>query len=256
MMRNRLRIFSLVVGAVALATLAAPAFSYEKVFEATYPLPSGGSFSLTNVNGSVHVQGWERNEVSIHAVKRSKTSPADEAQVKIEVEAQAGSVSVHTRYPEAEPVDVTVEYTVRVPARLLLARIQTVNGDVQVRDLEAGGELHTVNGDVEMLNGAGHVSAGTTNGNIRLELAHVGDRRDAMRVETVNGSVMLELAASVGADLEVQSLNGDFQSDLPLEVQAVAGRGEVRARLGRGGVPVVLRTVNGGIRILAARAAV
>lgn len=208
------------------------------------------------MNGSVEVRGWERDEVYVRAVKRSQTGPTDESRVKIEVETKPGSVAVITRYPQANPVDVTVEYTIRVPARLLLTNIQTVNGDIRVRDVETGGELRTVNGDLEVLNGAGHVGARTTNGNVRLELAHIGDGRDPIRVETVNGSVALEVPASVNADLHAQSLNGDFHSDLPLEVQATTGRAEVRARLGRGGVPLLLRTVNGGIRILAARGTV
>jgi DUF4097 and DUF4098 domain-containing protein YvlB len=245
-----------VLTVAALATLVAPAFAVEKTFEATYPLSSGGSFSLTNVNGSVEIRGWDREEVQVRAVKRSRTDPAEESRVKIEVEANPGSVAVITRYPEADPVDVTVEYTIRVPARLRLTNIQTVNGDIRVRDLETGGELRTVNGDLEVLNGAGYVAARTTNGNVRLELAHIGDGSHPIRVETVNGSVALEVPASVNADLHAQSLNGDFQSDLPMEVQATSGRAEVRARLGRGGAPLVLRTVNGGIRILAARATV
>ena len=239
-MRRRILILSLVLG---VAAFAAPAFAFDKVFEATYPLPSGGRFSLTNVNGSVEVRGWQRDEVHVRAVKRSRTNPEDESRVTIDVEARSGSVAIITRYPEADPVDVTVEYTIQVPARLLLTNIQTVNGDIRVRDLE-------------VLNGAGHVGARTTNGNVRLELAHLGDGGAPIRVETVNGSVALELPASVGAELHAQSLNGDFQSDLPLEVQATSGRAEVRARLGRGGAPVVLRTVNGGIRILAARTTV
>lgn len=252
-MRRSILILSLVLG---VAAFAAPAFAFDKVFEATYPLPSGGRFSLTNVNGSVEVRGWQRDEVHARAVKRSRTDPADESRVTIDVEAKPGSVAIITRYPEADPVDVTVEYTIEVPARLLQTNIQTVNGDIRVRDLETDGELRTINGDLEVLNGAGHVGARTTNGNVRLELAHLGDGSDPIRVETVNGSVALELPASVGAELHAHSLNGDFHSDLPLEVQAIAGRAEVRARLGRGGAPVVLRTVNGGIRILAARATV
>jgi hypothetical protein len=30
-----------------------------------YPLPSGGSFVLENVNGSVQVEGWSRDEVEV-----------------------------------------------------------------------------------------------------------------------------------------------------------------------------------------------
>lgn len=43
-MRKRILIRSLVFAVAALAALVAPAFAFEKVFEATYPLPSGAAF--------------------------------------------------------------------------------------------------------------------------------------------------------------------------------------------------------------------
>lgn len=255
-MRRRTLVRSLLVTVAALGVVVAPAFAAGNVFQATYPLSPGGNFSLTNVNGSVEVRGWDRDEVQVRAVKRSRIGPAEESRVRIEVDAAPGAIAVITRYPETQPLDVTVEYSIRVPSRLQLTSIQTVNGDIRVRDLETGGELRTVNGDLEVLNGAGHVGARTTNGNVRLELAHLGEGSEPIRVETVNGSVALEVPASVDAEVHAQSLNGDFQSDLPLDVQTSTGRAEVRARLGDGGAAVVLRTVNGGIRILAARATV
>ena len=125
--------------------------------------------------------------------------------------------------------------------------------------MKATGELRTVNGDIELLDGAGHVSARTTNGNIRLELDHLrapGEGREPVSAETINGSVVLEFPASVNAGLEVRSLNGDFYSELPVAVQSSIGAGDFRGRLGRGGPLVRIRTVNGGIRIVAARATV
>jgi DUF4097 and DUF4098 domain-containing protein YvlB len=75
-------------------------------------------------------------------------------------------------------------------------------------------------------------------------------------LETVNGSVVLEVPSSTDADLEALSLNGDFQSEIPLVTQSRAGRRELFARMGRGGHPLVIRTVNGGIRIIIPRTAV
>jgi hypothetical protein len=252
-MRLRNSVFLLVL---VLAAAAAPALAFDRTYEATFPLRAGGSFELANVNGSVDVQGWERNEVHIRAVTRSKTQPADEERVKIDVQTAPDAVSVRTRYPQEDGLDVTVEYRVRVPARGLRARIETVNGDVRVRGVEGAGELRSVNGDLVLLDGAGRFSARTTNGNIRLELARLGEGAEPARVETVNGSVVLELPASADASLDVLSLNGDFQSELPVVVEAVDARREARVRLGRGGPKITLRTVNGGIRIITPRATV
>lgn len=254
-MRRASWVLALAVLAVLLAG-AAPAFAFSDVFERSFPLRSGGSFTLTNVNGSVLVEAWDREEVHIRALKTSETNPPDESRVRIDVEATPESVVVITHYPQEDGLDVTVEYRVRVPARLLQAHVETVNGNVRIRGLEAAGDLRTVNGDIELLDGAGHLSARTTNGNIRLELDHFRAPGEPVSVETVNGSVVVELPVDIDAALEVRSLNGDFQSEVPVALRSSFGTGGFRGRLGRGGQLVRVRTVNGGIRIVTPKTAV
>lgn len=251
------RTILVVAGVFLLAVLAGPAQAYDQRYERSFPLHAGGSFAVSNVNGSVEVEGWEREEVQVLAVKHSKTNPPDESRVKIEVEATPNAVEVRTRYPHEDGLDVTVEYHIRVPARLTQAHVETVNGSVRLQGVESAGELRTVNGDVEVLDGAGRLSARTTNGNVRLDLASLGgDSKEPVVVETINGSVVLELSAAVDVEFEVRSLNGEFFSELPLAVQSSERAGEFRARLGRGGCTLRLRTVNGAIRIVRARSTV
>lgn len=243
------------VGLVVLAAaaiLAAPCFAFDEVFQQTYPLTAGGSFQLQNVNGSVQVSGWERDEVEVHAVKSAKRNPGDLQRVRIEVEAKADSVAVETRYPHDNGIDVSVEYHVRVPHRVLLRRVGTVNGQVRISGVEATGELRSVNGDVEVADSAGRLSARTTNGNVRLELRRL-DAGGPISVETVNGSVVLALPADAGAELDVRSVNGDFRSELPVTLQGSLGSREFHGRLGAGGDAIRIRTVNGGIRVVTLR---
>jgi DUF4097 and DUF4098 domain-containing protein YvlB len=243
-----------VVLAVAVI-LAGPAFASEEVFQRTYPLPAGGTFELQNVNGSVVVSGWDRNEVEIHAVKTARRNSEDLQRVKIEVQAQAGKVSVHTRYPQDEGVEVTVEYRVHVPRRVILGRVNTVNGAVRVAGVDGSGDLQSVNGDVEALDSAGRFRAHTTNGNVRLELRGLSSE-GVLAAETVNGSVVLALPEGAGGELDVRSLNGDFRSELPVTLQGSLGAREFHGRLGQGGAPIRIRTVNGSVRIVTLRATV
>ncbi len=195
--------------------LALPGFADEQqIFEQTYPLSSGGQFVLENVNGSVQVVGWDRDEVEVHAVKTSQNDPSDLERVKIEVESRPGEVDVHTRYPDGPGVEVAVEYVIHVPNRVLLGSVGTVNGSVRVRGVEGQGELRSVNGNVEVLESSGRFNAHTTNGNLHLELRHLGDGAP-MNLETVNGSVVLGLPSNASADLKVRSMNGDVRSDVP-----------------------------------------
>jgi DUF4097 and DUF4098 domain-containing protein YvlB len=239
-----------------LALAAAPAcLAISKEFNQTYPLQPGGSFELQNVNGTVDVQGWDRNTIEIHAVKTAKNRESDLELVSIDVDAKPGVVSVATRYPQNEGVEVSVEYTVHVPHCAHVEHVGTVNGTLRVSGIERVEDLHTVNGSIEVYEGGGSVHAHTTNGNVHLELLHVEDKNGAI-AETTNGSLLLAVPADTHADLEARCLNGNFSSELPVAFESTLKPREMHGKLGRGGAPIRLHTVNGGIRLVALRSTV
>ena len=186
-----------VLFAVVLA-FSSSGFASQEVFQHRYPLLAGGRFLLENVNGSVQVEGWNRDEVEVRAVKTTQTDAHDLEQVKIEVESGPGELTVHTRYPKGEGAEVAVEYHVYVPYRILLGTVETVNGSVRVRGVEGSGALRSVNGDVEVVDSSGRFSAKTTNGNLHLDLRKLLDG-GPMNIETVNGSVVLGLPSNAQA---------------------------------------------------------
>lgn len=247
--------------------LPAQARTFDQTIDRSFPLARGGSFTLSNVNGSVEVVGWGRDEVAVHAVKTASGDPSELGLVKIEMEAGREGVAVRTLYPRDRDVEVQVEYVIRVPRQIVLRWVETVNGTVLVRGVDGGGALRSVNGNVEVRDSGGTFSARTTNGNIRMELRHldapearagsgvkfVPVSNAAQSVETVNGSVVIELPRSAGAELEVSSLNGDFRTQLPVEARSSQDPQVFRGRLGRGGAPLRIRTVNGAIRLLSSR---
>ncbi|MGB6199277.1 MAG: DUF4097 family beta strand repeat-containing protein [Candidatus Acidiferrales bacterium] len=238
---------------VALGTLTAAAWTAtcranDEVFDRVVPLPAANSFELQNVNGSVDVEGWDRNDVEIHAVKTTKSGKADLDRVRIEVQSAAGRVSVQTVYPKDDSVEVAIAYTIHVPQRVLLRQVTTVNGDIRVHGVDATGTLRSVNGDVEAYDSTGSLSAQTTNGNIRLELCSLTD--SPLNAQTVNGSIIVALPPGSGASLDARSLNGEVKSDLPFAGDS-SGRREFHGLLGAGGTSMRLRTVNGSIHIMA-----
>jgi Putative adhesin len=241
----------LVILAAASWLVCHPAFATtEQVFERTYPLQSGGHFVLENVNGSVEVEGWDRNEVEVCAIKTAQNDPRDIDRVEIDVESHPDEVDVHTRYPDGEGAGVAVQYLIHVPNRVLLGSVHTVNGSLIVRGIDGGGELRSVNGDVEVLESSGRFNAKTTNGNLRLELRELADGAP-MNLETVNGSVELGLPWDARADLNVHNMNGDLYSEVPVtSTTALPGSRAFHGRLGRGGGAISVRTVNGAIRLL------
>jgi hypothetical protein len=226
--------------------------STNNEFVRTLPLADGGVFALSNVNGSVEVRAWEKQSVEIRARKSTRGSSADLSRVQIVVDAKPGEVSVRTLYPESEGLDVSVEYHVRVPAHVVLQRLETVNGSVSVRGVAGSGLLRSVNGNVELLDGAGRFDVRSTNGNVRIELSELPPG-SPISIETVNGSVVLALPANADAELDILSMNGDFQSELPVMLHGALTAHDFRGRLGRGGASVKVRTVNGGIRVIESR---
>ena len=159
---------------------------------------------------------------------------------------------MRTIYPEGEGLDVSVEYHIRVPAHVVLRRLETVNGSVSARGVAGSGLLRSVNGNVELFDGAGRFDARSTNGNVRIELSELPPG-SPISIETVNGSVVLALPANADAELDILSMNGDFRSELPVLLRGRLSSHDFRGRLGRGGAPVKVRTVNGGIRVVEAR---
>lgn len=235
--------------AAALWLCSASFATNNDLFEKVYPLNEGGNFQLENINGSVQVDGWDRDEVEVSAVKRSQNGSGDVDQVQIDVESLPGQVAVHTRYPGGQNTGVVVEYHVHVPYHVLLGAVKTVNGSVSVRGVDGAGDLRSVNGDVEVSNSAGHFNAKTTNGDLRLQLRQVTSA--PMDIETVNGSVVLSLPPDARANLKVQNMNGDFSSELPVSSATTpTNAGAFRAKLGVGGSEISLRTINGRIRLV------
>src|SRR5881394_2928787 len=101
-------ITSLTLSAALLLSLAGGAFAQRESrellrdeFHQTYKLASDGRITLHNINGAVHVQGWERAEVRVDAVKSAyKRERLDEA--RIEVNSDDNTFDIRTRYPYDE----------------------------------------------------------------------------------------------------------------------------------------------------------
>jgi DUF4097 and DUF4098 domain-containing protein YvlB len=252
-MRNsyRQKAYLIVTLLAATVVCCCPAFAdnQTEVFDRTLPLFAGASFSLSNVNGSVSVEGWNREAVEIYAVKTAKQS-ADLALVRIDTDAEPGRVAVSTTYPQGNDAEVSVDYTVRVPRRIVLEQLATVNGTVHVSGVDGQGELRSVNGDISVASSEGGFSAHTTNGGIHVELLRL-TAPNSLDLETVNGSIVLMLPKDSQATLDARSLNGGFHSDLPVALLSEYSPRGIRGRLSGGGVPIQLRTVNGAIRIAA-----
>jgi DUF4097 and DUF4098 domain-containing protein YvlB len=226
--------------------------AFQDDFDRTLPMRAGAAFDLQNINGGITVQGWDRDEIQIQALKSSRGNPSDAERVSIDVTSTPRGVSVSTRYPQDEGVEVVVDYTVRLPHSARIQRIATINGTLRISGVDTLLDLRTVNGNIEVYDAGGAVHARTTNGGVRLDLPRFGLAAEAT-AETTNGSVLLAVPQEIQATLQALSLNGDFQSEIPLKLNGSLRPREIRGQFGKGGSPIRLRTVNGTIRVAALR---
>jgi hypothetical protein len=245
-----------VLGLLIAVALVAPAcFGPSQEVTRTFPMRPDGSFELNNVNGTVRIEGWDKDEVEVRAVKTTRDKQSLLDLVAIDIDATPEGLSVSTRYPQQEGVEVAVDYVVHVPRHALLNHVNNINGSLRVFSSESLGDLHTVNGNIEVYESSGNVHAHTTNGNVYVELKHPSDARGAS-AETTNGSVLLAIPVDLPANLEARCMNGSFSSDLPMVMRGAAQPRTVRGQLGHGGAPIHLGTVNGTIRVVALRSTV
>src|SRR5258707_12779742 len=154
MLRRSVSFIALFILVLCVASALA-CLGITKEFNQTYPLQPGGTFELQNVNGTVDVQGWDRDTIEIHAVKTAKHKESDLELVSIEVDAKPGVVSVATRYPQNEGGEVAVDYTVRVPQCGPVEHVGTVNGTLRGAGIERGEDLGPGEGEIEGEEGRG-----------------------------------------------------------------------------------------------------
>src|SRR5262249_34972137 len=222
----------------------------------TYRIDADGRVSLKNVNGAVSITGWDRNEVQVDAVKRARTKEAlDEASIVID--SASGSISIRTRYPEAEQrrswkgrESASVEYTLKVPRGARLSAIGTVNGAVTVKDVAGSVKASTVNGAVTAQNLANEAQLSTVNGPVEATF-HKLEGTPSISLHTVNGNISLTIPDKANADLNASTVHGGIAGDLGMPIWPGAKIGKsFSAQIGKGGARIRLNSVNGGIRIL------
>jgi len=261
-MRMRRGFSSAALAAILIYVCASDAPAQTPEFRWHGSIAVGNAIEIKGVNGNIRAEASGSNEVEVVTEKRARRSNPED--VQIEVLQHPDGVTICAAYPsrdtgrpnECRPGnegrmnvrdnDVTVQFTVRVPAGVRLIG-RTVNGDVEATRLNGPIALTTVNGSVTFSTSAsGHAS--TVNGTIRGELGRA-DWNDTLEFSTVNGSINLTLPPDLSADVKAQTVNGDISTDFPVTVTGRISRRRLEGTIGSGGRMLSLETVNGGITL-------
>lgn len=228
---------------------------FTEEFHQTYPLSAGGRVALNNINGPVHISGWDRNEVKVDAVKYAHTKERlDEA--KIKVDASSNRVSVRTEYPERDNTwnwgsrdnPASVEYTITVPRSARLDKIELINGALDIQGVIGEVAASCINGRLSARGLGGRAELSTINGRLEAVVEQTGTA--PVELSSVNGSVELTLPSNAQVELEASTVHGGINNDFGLRASNHQWVGhDLRGRLGNGGSRIKLSNVNGPIEI-------
>ncbi len=233
-------------------------FDETEQFTQTYPLTANGRVNISNVNGSITVEAWNRNEVKLEYTKvaDSKERLSD---VEVKIVSRPDYFGVETDYGNWKNKDsgdrwknggkLNVEFRLMLPRGAVLNEVETVNGSVTVSDFINITKISAVNGSVNASNIRGTAKLSTVNGEVKADF----DRLEAgskISLDTVNGRVNLVLPSDANATVRADSLNGNITNDfgLPVRKGKYVGR-DLYGKLGNGEVQIRLNSVNGGLTI-------
>jgi len=259
---------------------AAQAVTLKDRFDRTVPLKPGSQVSLSNVNGGVTFEAWDRNEVHIEAEKQVRAGSDDQArklmaQIRIDVTPGPSGLRIDTRMPKREDggwladlfngggVSLGVSYKVHVPRQSALAivnsngalqvtgtqgnaQLKTSNGALTVREVSGEMTLKTSNGHISVADSEGTVKAATSNGGIDAELTRFSGKD--LHFETSNGGVSVRLPRGARFTVDAETSNGSIQSDFQVPGER-KGRHSLAGPVNGGGPALYVRTSNGGVRI-------
>jgi DUF4097 and DUF4098 domain-containing protein YvlB len=249
------------------------------------PAPSDGIINIHNANGKTRVVGEDRADVEIRVQKsvsadcpelaeklldsihlqNGKSSGALDIEIQIPRKCSRRAVAhLEVRVPRATKVSSSstngkislegLERSIRARSSNGSIAISDVNGDIDVTTANAKvacrctqGRLHarSSNGKIEVGGHTGSIDASTSNGVIKATIDVLGEA--GVLLSTSNGRIVLELPDESDADVDIRVENGHIRNDIDLEETASNADGRVLGRIGKGGIPIRLRTSNGTI---------
>jgi DUF4097 and DUF4098 domain-containing protein YvlB len=241
-----------------------------------------GTVSVSNVAGSVDVQGWSRNQVEVTGelgddveeliferdgdeivikVKSKRRNSHDidsDLAVKVpqgngeqSIESVSGDIATEARASDIDINSVSGDLEIEGDNQSMRSRISSVSGDIDTENLSGEIGAESVSGDLLVVNGVfDRASLGTVNGDIVFHAQLLDDGR--LDIETVNGEVNVEFAGDVSARFDIETFNGDIRNCFGPEavrVSEYAPGYELKFTEGDGSGRVTIETLNGDLRV-------
>ena len=205
-------------------------------------------------NGPITVEPAPSDTLEVVAVKTGRKE--NFGRVQIVTREEDGAVAVCAIWPGQDPAScrpgsapsgsagddlhVQVELRVRVPAKVARLEARTMNGRISARSSAGEVHLHTMNGAIDATTN-GPLVAQTMNGAVTGRVP----AGQPVQLRSQNGAVEVVLPQASNADVEASTMRGR----VTCEFGGAANAERTRLRVGSGGTPVSLHTMNGNVTV-------
>lgn len=180
--------------AIVLSALLAMPVAAEEVIK-TLDAASDSQINVSNISGSVTINGWSRNEVEVTAELGRNVE-------ELIFERDGDRITIKVKVPRNSGRGIESDLEIQVPEGSSLD-VGTVSADIEVFDVRGELKLNTVSGDINTEGGQSDISAGAVSGDIEIS----GQRKEAeTSANTVSGDVTLFRVSGIVA---AESVSGD-----------------------------------------------
>ncbi len=197
-----------------------------------------GTISITNVAGSVDVQGWSRNQVEITGELGSDIE-------ELIFERDGDEIEIKVKTKRRNSHDIDADLVVKVPAGSSL-EISTVSADIDVAELTGEQSLESVSGDIATQVHAADIEVSSVSGDLEVE---GDDQSTRSSFSSVSGDIDTE---NLAGEIWAESVSGDLVAVSGVFERASLGtvNGDIvfRAQLLNDG-RLDVETVNGSVDI-------
>ena len=201
-------------------------------------------------NGGVVYKGWDQDRMEVHArIQAHGDTEAEARELARTIRLELGPGGGRAVGPSRDD-DWSVVYRVYVPRRRNLEATAN-NGPLSAEGVHGRIRLETRNGPIDLRDVGGDVQARAQNGPIGVTLGGTTWDGAGLDAETRNGPISVAIPANYSAILETGTVNGPFDTEIPLQVRLEPGKSgrQFRAELGSGGPIVRVITTNGPVSI-------
>ena len=199
-------------------------------------------------NGGIRVEAWDRNEISLRAKVQAWSRRGDPREIAGNIRVETGNTITAEGPDNRDREGWSVSFQLLVPRNTDLD-LESTNGGIRIAGIHGDMDFSTFNGGITLEDVGGAVTGRTQNGSLNVLLSGDAWEGDALDVRTTNGGVNLTIPDGFRANLETGTVNGSFQTDLPITVQGQLRSNRIRAQLNGGGQPIRISTTNGSVRI-------